>query len=118
MARPTKSPDEKRTERLPYARLTLSERVEVEAMAARAGLSVSDFARRAVLGQKITAPPRKPAPEQRAGGAYLTELGRIGINLNQIARRANASGNVPAHLSHTLEALTDLIDRIAGEVSE
>lgn len=117
MARPTKSPDEKRTERLPYARLTVAERVTVEGMAAQAGLSVSDFARRAVLGQKLDPKPRRrPAPIERAGGAYLTELGRIGINLNQIARRANASGNIPDHLTDTLDALTELIDAIAGEV--
>jgi len=115
MARPTKSPDEKRTERLPYARLTVSERVMVEAMANAAGLSVSDFARRAVLGQRIA------PPTTRKGGipvGLLSDLARIGNNLNQIARRANASGNMPAHLPDLIDQLRDTMDRLAGEADE
>ncbi|OJU68045.1 MAG: hypothetical protein BGO05_16585 [Rhizobiales bacterium 63-7] len=114
MARPTKSPADKRTERLPYARLTVAERVTVEAMANAAGLSVSEFARRAVLGQRI-------APPKARGGVpvgLLSDLARIGNNLNQIARRANASGNVPAHLPEVLDLLRDRLDRLAGEVDE
>lgn len=114
MARPTKTPDDKRTERLPYARLTMAERVQVEAMANAAGLTVSDFARRAVLGQRVT------APRSRGGlpVGLLSDLARIGNNLNQIARRANASGNPPAHLSHVLDQLRDTLDRLAREVDE
>lgn len=68
-------------------RLTAAERAHVEHLAERAGRpDVSDFARRAILGQ--------PIPPARDGGelaALIVALNRVGNNLNQITARLNAS---------------------------
>lgn len=114
MARPTKPPHEKRTERLPYARLTVTERLAVETAANAAGLSVSEYARRAVLGLRIEAAP----PVAGVPVGLLSELARIGNNLNQIARRTNVSGAVPVYLPDVIEQLTATLDRLAGEGGE
>lgn len=88
IGRPKKAPGEQRTERLPGITLTAAERHMVELMAERAGLSVMEFCRRAVLGQRV--PQRRTKASDRA----LIELNRVGVNLNQIAARVNMTGDL------------------------
>lgn len=80
--RPTKSPAESRTAQL-HVLVTPSERAAVHRAAADAGLSVSAFVRRRALGQPVTA---------RADAQARAALRRAGVNLNQLARAANAAG--------------------------
>jgi len=79
-------------------RLTSDERCGLIVAASRVGLGPSSFARNATL-RAIGISPRN----QRRRDALATDLApvlvalsRIGNNLNQIARVANATRNVPA----------------------
>ena len=79
--------------------------------AEQAGLSVSEYLRRAALGQTIKA----PAP---SGLDFATthELRRIGVNLNQMAKVMNSGGQVPpASLDEAMQKLDALFERIFTE---
>ena len=111
IARP-KTPDPlKKTEAL-RVRLTVEERALLMENAAKAGLSSSEFLRRAAFNQKITLPPP-------SGVDFATrqELSRIGINLNQIAKVMNSGGTMnSAHVDAVAEKLDVLFDHIFTEL--
>lgn len=103
--RPTKAPHDKRTEQVPPIRVTLAERLTIDERAAVVGLSVTDYCRHAILDK-----PLQIAAARDAGyGPVLAELTRIGVNLNQIARRLNAGGKVPPDIAATINALRGLM---------
>ena len=107
--RPRRAPDEARSVSLPPIRLTIAERGAIEAEAARAGLPLSDYARRVLLGHRVKAAP--------TGGdaATLVELNRLGVNLNQIARQLNARGApAPSRLEALVATIRAAVDRLAG----
>lgn len=79
MARPIKAPDEKRSETA-RVRLTIAERAHLRAQADIAGLTESDFLRRRALGLPVR------SSSVRSDPALVTELNRIGVNVNQLAR--------------------------------
>ncbi len=83
MARPLKEPDEKRSEVIP-TRFTLSERVCLRQQAQAAGLTLAEFIRRRSLGLVVQPPPA------RADASLVSELNRIGVNVNQLARSQNS----------------------------
>lgn len=88
-------------------RLSHAERAALEARAAEAGLSVSDYAR-AVLVQ--AAPPRRRTATGGAGRLSLQEfreLNAVGINLNQIARVMN-TGRAHVQQDELAEAIGKL----------
>ena len=94
-------------------RLTVEERVSVMGKADKAGLSVSEYLRRAALGQTIK------APAQQSGLDFETrnELRRVGVNLNQMAKVMNSGGQVPpASLDEAMTKLDDLFKRIYTEM--
>lgn len=71
-------------------RLTVAERAALEARAASAGLPLPDYMRSALVE---AAPPRRrkaSSGSARLGAVELRELNAIGVNLNQLAKRANA----------------------------
>lgn len=86
--RPKNNPAESRTAQL-HVLVTPAERSAVHRAAADAGLSVSAFVRRRALGQPVTA---------RADAQARAALRRVGVNLNQLARAANAAGPTGAPL--------------------
>lgn len=67
-------------------RYPLAEYAELEIMASAQGLSLSAFVRLKASGIK---PAHATTPDQKLAIQYLAELGKIGSNLNQIARAAN-----------------------------
>jgi len=69
--------------------LSDDEWARVEAAAEIAGLPVRAYARRAILGQRITPPPTV------ADRQAWAELARVHANLNQIAHKLNAGEQVP-----------------------
>lgn len=94
-------------------RVTPGELAEIEAKAFASGYAnVTEFARDAIR--------RRPAPAHTRGlipPALLHELSRIGNNVNQIARAANAGRDLPAMAAQTLADLRALIDRITARLS-
>ena len=75
MAAPKKDPDEKRTEKID-TRLTPHEKQKVLASCSAAGLTESEFTRRRILDYRV------PASKSPTDTALLSELNRIGVNVN------------------------------------
>lgn len=67
------------------------EKAEIEARAEKAGLSVSGYLRALAFGEETPQPraARRPPVEKETLSRFLAELGKIGSNINQIARRLN-----------------------------
>ncbi len=87
-------------------------------LAVSRGLSLSDLIRRAALGVRM---PARSFDQTHAAllGRTLSELGRIGGNMNQLTRRANA-GRLTGHhaeLSETLAGIDALRERIRNMLS-
>lgn len=108
IGRPRKAAGEQRTERLSGIRLTTAERHIVELMAERAGVPVAEFARRAILGQRL--PQRRTRDLDRA----IVELNRVGVNLNQIAARVNMTGDLAEDFGAVLAEVHAAIAKLAG----
>ncbi len=108
IGRPKKAAGEQRTERLSGIRLTAAERHTVELMAERAGVSVAEFARRAVLGQRM--PQRRTRNIDRA----IVELNRVGVNLNQIAARVNMTGDLAEDFDSVLAEVRAGIEKLTA----
>ena len=70
-------------------RLSDDERAAVDAAAERAGLMPGSFARQALLGGPVPRQVRRPPVERKELARLLGELGKIGGNLNQLAKAAN-----------------------------
>ncbi|VVS99872.1 MobC family plasmid mobilization relaxosome protein [Hoeflea sp. EC-HK425] len=109
--RPRLAADERRDERLPNLRVTAAERAYVEEQAARAGLPLVEFCRRAILSKRI-----KPRPAL-VEDAVLLELNRLGVNLNQIARAINRGRGIPADMADTMAAIKEAVTRLAKDGS-
>lgn len=108
MARPKKDAHEKRRAHFPAVRVTEAELVDLQAKADAARLSPSEFIRQRVLAGKVT--PARPASQ----ASLITELNRIGVNLNQIARQVNRGReHDPHHLNHVLFELTRALEKAA-----
>jgi hypothetical protein len=87
-----KSGSEKRErQKQVFFRVTDVERAEIEARAERAGLTVAGYLRAAVFGAATPQPraARRPPVEKETLLRLLAELGKVGSNINQIARRLN-----------------------------
>lgn len=108
--RPKLAPDERRDERLSGLRLTVAERVFVEEQAAAAGLGVSEYARRRLLGHTV-APARTVADDR-----LLMELNAIGNLLNQIARALHTDRPERADLSAALDEWRHIAAALAARV--
>lgn len=110
MARPTKQPHEKRTERF-NLRFTVAELAHVQDQARLAGLDATEYLRRRALGFVVSPAPR------RADAALVTELNRIGVNLNQIARNINADRPERADADVVLAELRGVLAQVVMPAS-
>jgi uncharacterized protein YukE len=100
---------ERRTAKV-TVQLTPGERAELDAAAAMQGASISDYSRELLFRRSaVSVAGTRRNPE---AAALARELGAIGNNLNQIARHANTTGEMPA-----LELLDGLLDLIKQAVS-
>jgi len=106
MARPKKQTSDKREQWI-KARVSPAEHADLLLRAAGAGMSPSEFLRRAALSGEIVV-------QQNAGGDFETvdQLRRIGVNLNQLARVANMTGHMPDGLEAALAEVDRLLDRM------
>lgn len=84
-------------------RLTKDERAALDALASRSGLAAGAFMRAATFGDAGPRAQRRPPADHQALRRLLGECGRIGNNLNQIARRLNVGEAI--HLPELKEAL-------------
>ncbi|AEV99697.1 hypothetical protein A4D02_35455 [Niastella koreensis] len=103
MPRPRKHHTDRRTKRVEL-RLTEAEEAALVRQAADDGLSVSDFIRKAALGKKPVV--RKATPERAAFIKGLAELGKIGSNVNQIAKALNTDLAAHQQISVPSELMT------------
>jgi hypothetical protein len=76
-------------------RLTLEEAVALRECAAKAGRSLSDYARDAALSRRLSGQGREGRGPFAMEPASFHEIRRVGVNLNQVARRLNAQ-DMPA----------------------
>ena len=100
--RPKKTEATGRASRV-HVLLTVAEKARVREAARRGGLSISEYVRRRTLGRPVTS--RVDADVER-------QLRRIGVNLNQLTRVANAAGQVERGAD--LDALVAEIRRAIG----
>ncbi|MCV0381727.1 plasmid mobilization relaxosome protein MobC [Nitratireductor sp.] len=105
MARPKKQPADRRTISL-SCRLTEAERLIIEQAAIRAGLSASDYVRKQLLTGKVIVRENRSLDH-----AAYDQLRRIGVNLNQLTRIANRTGNLPRELASLTAEIERLIVR-------
>ena len=110
MARPRKDDDERRSDCFTI-RLTPAERLALSAEAARLRLSPTELARqRLIRGRVVVRQHRQPDPR------LVFELGKIGVNLNQIARALNSDQKLnPATIEAALDELRPVIARLMLE---
>ncbi len=82
-------------------RLTPEEAAPIAAAAQAAGLSVSGYARQTLLGQPTPRTQRAaPSADVQALARLLGQLGKVGGNLNQLAKLAHHGQ--PVELAETL----------------
>jgi len=111
MARPEKQDGEKRSETARF-RLTLAEREWLREQAGRAGLSETEFMRRRVLGRPIP-----PAPSRSSDPALVSELNRIGVNVNQLARATHRGSDFVRYWNAVGEELRNVLGKVMAHGS-
>lgn len=118
MPRPRKKREEKRTHRV-MLRFTEDELAKIDEFASRLNIPRAVFIRKVALAKQVR--PRM----SRASGEFVLkldgtigELKKVGNNLNQLAKQANA-GRFPAEGSilHVLEALSHTARKIEEAIS-
>lgn len=71
-------------------RITLQEKLALQALAKSHGVTLADYVRRCIGPTKpVNREPKKAGEFRRADPMLLANIGRVGSNLNQIARWAN-----------------------------
>ncbi|MGH2365749.1 MAG: plasmid mobilization protein [Chloroflexota bacterium] len=95
-------------------RATKTERKHLGERAKAAQLSISRY----LIETGLTS-ANPPTPESRAERERLVfQLRKVGVNLNQLARRANAGLPVPLErLERTLNATAAIMDQLQGGAS-
>jgi hypothetical protein len=87
--------EDARTVVIPPVRCTVRERAAIRAGAERAGLSVGAFMRASALGNAGPRAVRRPPVERKELARLLGHLGKVGSNVNQLARGFNVTGVLP-----------------------
>ncbi len=108
MGRPEMAEDVKRGARLPAIRLTVAEKNDLDLKAEAEGLDLSSWVRQHLTN--APAPKRTMAPTD---ASLITELNRIGNNVNQIARQVNRGrDHDPEHLGHVMFQLNSVLENL------
>jgi len=105
MARPKKSEHEKRDKRF-NLRLTVAEIEHLRAQATASGLSPHEYARQRVLGHIV-----KPA-KSHIEASVVSELNRIGVNVNQLARSVNRGRDFQEHWQVLRQQLQATLEKV------
>ncbi len=107
MARPVKQPGEQRSE-VVRLRLTLAEAEHVRAQASAASQSVSEYLRRRAIGYTVPSPTTV-----RGDPALLSELNRIGVNVNQLAKSVHLDHKFVRHWEAIAGELRRVMELVA-----
>ena len=95
-----------RTRRL-SVRINEQEAEGIRQLADRAGISTGALVRHAIFNTPPPRAVRRPTVNQKAVAQLLGQLGKIGTNINQLAKQANAG----RYQENTIElALRDLME--------
>jgi hypothetical protein len=76
-------------------RCTAKDHVAISEAAAKAGLSIGAFLRSLALGSAGPRAVRRPPIERKELARLLGQLGKVGSNINQLARSYNQTGVRP-----------------------
>lgn len=108
MARPKKPTQELRDETV-RMRVNSVERAQIEHSASMLSLTLSDFLRNRALGYRL---PSSTKLDRKQMDSAVVALMRLGVNLNQLTKHANAGRGMPT------DELADLIARINQAMDE
>jgi len=86
-----KSENRQRTKCLPV-RLTPAEHSYLKEIAASSGLKMGAYIRQSIFGSAGERAQRAPSPDKEVLAMLLAHIGKIGGNVNQLAKRANTDG--------------------------
>ena len=86
----------------PSMACTPEERAQLEAAAERAGMTLSTYMRYQCLGAAGPRAVRRPPVERAALAQLLGQLGKVGSNVNQIARALNSDRQLAHDIAATL----------------
>ena len=92
--------------------LTPDERREIENRAERAGLSMGGYCKSIIFDAPPPRRSRRPVIEKVELARLLGAIGKVGGNLNQLARTLNSEGNIS--VPELKEALLDLAEMRAA----
>ncbi|MEM9053869.1 MAG: plasmid mobilization relaxosome protein MobC [Pseudomonadota bacterium] len=107
MARPKKQTDDKRTEQW-NTRWTLAEREYIRTQASAAGMNETEYLRHRALGHQI-----HPAPSRGASDpALVSELNRIGVNVNQLALATHRGSDFTRYWMHIGGELRTVLHKV------
>ena len=98
-------------------RLTEEEKEKIREKAEQASLSISDYARAVLLSTKNIR--RKQKMDCEAIKRLVYEINKIGVNLNQIARKINTSRDIDIQVLESLRnmeyALVEILSSVRKE---
>ena len=100
-------------------RLTEEERERLIAAAEAEGVSIGAFIRARTLGNSGSRSRRRPPADRAELVKILAELGKIGSNVNQIARRINSGDRVGGQvLDEALKAVAETLSLVRKTVTK
>lgn len=108
MARPKKEIAERHDKRFPTVRCTQTELNDLRAMSKEAHMTLSEFIRQKALNGKVVI--RKSTNPMNF--SLIHELNKIGTNLNQIAKRANSTGEISKSIKSVNQKIEAVLDKI------
>lgn len=112
--RQTSGSETRQRGRLLQVRLTEAERARIEADAAARRLTAASYARAVLLGEDAPRFVRRPTEDAAELARLLGQLGKIGSNLNQLARLGNQGQLVPPpDLASSIEEVREAAQRLA-----
>lgn len=109
MARPRKQTDERRSEQT-KERWTLAELEYLNEQAELAGITRAEFIRRRALGYSMP-----PAPSRSSDPALVSELNRIGVNVNQLARATHRGSDFTRYWADVGGELRQVLTRMLAQ---
>ncbi len=114
----TSGTDTRQRTALVAIRLTPAEHARLAAAAAAAGLSLGGYARRVLLDSPPARQSRRPPVEKAELARILAAIGKIGSNVNQLARTWNAGGTVETdsveEAARSIRAIRDAVMAALG----